>query len=364
MGSTVDVVVVGAGLSGLLVARELHQAGLTVAVFDEREPGKAASWAGGGILSPLQPWRAPEAIQQLVMWSQSRYEVLIAELRERTGIDAQYTRSGLLILDQCVTPQIMSWARRFAVVVEAVDAAAAAALLHRDSCDGPEGVLFPQVGQLRNPRLLRALLSDLSQRGVTVAAHTPVVELVVGKGRISGVRTSVGEVGAGVVVVTAGAWSGELLRPLGIKVPVFPVRGQMLLIRAEPGLVQPVVLRGSRYLVPRRDGHVLVGSTVERTGFDGSVTEAARRLLAQFACETVPSLGRYPIVKHWAGLRPGSPQGIPMIGAHPQVRGLYLNTGHFRNGVVMAPAAARLTADLILERPPIVAAQPYALQGR
>jgi len=135
----------------------------------------------------------------------------------------------------------------------------------------------------------------------------------------------------------------------------------MLLLKTPPGWLSRIVLTDDCYLIPRRDGHVLVGSTMEYVGYDKSTTEEAREALSAAAFKLVPGLADFPLVKHWAGLRPGSPIGVPYIGEHPEISGLFVSAGHFRNGVVMAPASARLLADLVLGRTPVLDPEPYAL---
>jgi glycine oxidase len=137
----------------------------------------------------------------------------------------------------------------------------------------------------------------------------------------------------------------------------------MLLFKTAPGLIKRIVLEENRYVIPRQDGHVLFGSTLEEAGFDKSTTEAARKELHQLATERFPALQNYPVVKHWAGLRPGSPSGIPYIAAHPFLEGLYINTGHFRNGVVLGPASAKLMANLVTGTNPILPQEPYSLEA-
>ncbi|HIE55546.1 MAG TPA: FAD-dependent oxidoreductase, partial [Chromatiaceae bacterium] len=168
---------------------------------------------------------------------------------------------------------------------------------------------------------------------------------------------------AGKVVICAGAWSGHLLKSLQPCPHIHPVRGQMLLFHARPGLIRHMMLEDNRYIIPRRDGRVLFGSTLEETGFDKATTDEARRELHRLATARFPALADYPLEAHWAGLRPFAPAGIPYIGVHPRHERLFVNTGHFRNGVVLSPASARLMADLVLGRRPILDPAPYALEA-
>ncbi len=358
-----DCLVVGGGLIGMLTARELHKAGLRVALVERQAVGRESTWAGGGILSPLHPWRYSDAVNALAAWSQDRYPDLLRALHEESGVDPEHVRSGLLIVAGFEPDVARDWAVRWGRELELVTSEAAGALEPSLGVSVELAAWLPTVGQVRNPRFGQALRGSLDRLGVTVLEHRPVTGLSVRGSRVVGVETPEGEIAAGAVVVASGAWSGELLAATGIPLPVVPVRGQMLLYRAEPGVVKRILLDVDHYVIPRRDGRILAGSTMERVGFDKSTTDAALQTLRQAAERLVPALGHYPLERHWAGLRPGSPEGIPYISPHPRIEGLFVNAGHFRNGVVMGPASARLLADLILEREPILDPCPYRIPG-
>ncbi len=356
-----DCLVVGGGIIGLLTARYLQQGGATVRVLERGEPGRESSWAGGGILSPLYPWRYPAAVNSLARWSQRHYPALCEELRAATGIDPEWTRSGLLILDPEQDGDAERWARANGQPLTHLDSRAVARL---EPAVGPRpGALhLPAVAQVRNPLLMQALQQDLRQCGVALQSHCPVTGLIVEGGQVRGVKTPAGEQRAARVVIAAGAWSGQLLAQLGQALPVHPVRGQMLLYRGRPDYLRAIVLLEGHYAIARRDGRILVGSTMEEAGFDKGVTAEARAALMAAAEAMVPALADWPIERQWSGLRPGSPSGVPFIGPHPRLAGLYINAGQHRNGVVTAPASARLLADLMLERRPILEAAPYAIE--
>ena len=356
------IIVIGGGIIGLLTARELAQAGADVTLIEMGTTGRESSWAGGGILSTLRPWRYAEPVTDLVQWSQRRYPELCGELFERTGIDPEHSRDGLLIVDVPDPAPALSWGREHEMAMETLDGsairAAAPILVHESEC----ALWLPDIAHVRNPRLIKAL-RRANNRAVRIREHQEVVELLVSDDRVAGVRTHTGVHHAETVVVCAGAWTANLLEQLGRAPAIAPVRGQMLLFHADPGLLSRIVLAGEHYAIPRRDGRILFGSTLEQSGFAKTTTAEAKELLHEQATTLFPMLRRMPIGGHWAGLRPSSPSGIPYIGAHPGIAGLYVNAGHFRYGLTMAPASAHLITDLILGREPILPPAPYGLDA-
>ena len=363
MGQGADIVVVGGGVIGMLTARELVAGGATVRLLERGEIGRESSWAGGGIISPLYPWRYGDGVSALARWGQRHYPAMAEALAAESGIDPEFTRSGLLILDLREREWAEAWASRHGAVLERVDGAMLGEIEPRLASGFSEGLWLPEVGQLRNPRLLKALRRSLEPSGVRVEEGCEVTGLVHRGGRVAGVESRRGTYEATRVVVAGGAWSAGVVGELGLEVKVRPARGQMILFKGEPGHLRRMVLRGGRYLIPRRDGRVLSGSTLEYVGFDKSTTEAARRELVDAARALVPSLAGFTVEHHWSGLRPASLSGIPYIGEHPRLPGLFLNTGHFRNGVVLGAASARLAADLVLGREPILTPAPFALSA-
>ena len=355
------IVVIGGGIIGLLTARELLLAGHAVTVVDQGHIGAEASWAGGGILSPLYPWRYPDPVNQLANWSQQHYPMLAAELIQEGDTDPQWTQSGLLVLDQTEHSEAMAWANRYGLPCEQITAADCALLEPSLEVPGQTALWFSSLAQVRNPRLVKSVVESCLKHGVQLRESTPVVGITLRGQQVTSVETPSGSISADTVVVASGAWSARLLSSLGMEIPVRPVRGQMIMYHTAPGQIRHINLYQDHYLIPRQDGRVLVGSTLEEVDFDKSITSDAREQLVEFAGQLFPFLTELEIENQWAGLRPGSPNGIPYICDVPNMAGLYLNTGHYRNGVVLGAASARLLADMILQRNPILDPSPYGL---
>jgi glycine oxidase len=363
-----DFQIIGGGVIGLLMARELASAGATVTIVERGTCCSEASWAGGGIVSPLYPWRYSAPVTALASVAQSAYPALAAELLSETGIDPELETTGLLMLDAMDAAEALAWAASAGKQMQALDAAA----IHRhDPGLGKHfehGLWMPDIANIRNPRLGQALLASLrSQPGVEILEHAELLRIdwmqSGGKRQVRALKVSQGGVlhtlPAGQVIVAAGAWSGRLLASADVALPVVPVKGQMLLYATPTRLLRSIILSQGRYLIPRRDNLVLVGSTLEHDGFDKSLSADARGSLRDSAIDMLPALANIPVKQQWAGLRPGAPGGIPSIGQLPSWSNLYVNAGHFRNGLVLAPASARLLADILLGRPLSVDPEPY-----
>jgi glycine oxidase len=335
--------VVGAGALGLASAEALLQQGAEVTVLEQGAVGQESSWAGGGILSPLCPWDYPDVVAQLTSRGAGMFAAWANNLYSATGIDPEYVSSGMLVLPPFDLPVAQRWCAGHGMTTALKD----------------HGLLLPQVAQVRNPRLLQSLRARVEQLGGRIVEHCTVQEIQTGQNSVSKLMTNRGEFSAGSYVITAGAWSKQLLGAQALQLDIKPIRGQMLLFKFDAPPLPHIVLQQGLYLIPRRDGHLLVGSTLEDVGFDKSTTIEAREMLLQRAASILPALRDMPLVKHWAGLRPGSPDNIPTIGRHPHWNNLFINSGHFRYGVTMAPASVELLLNEINGTPQPFDVTPY-----
>jgi len=331
-----SVVVVGGGIVGCLTAMQLRKQGHTVTLVERNiiaaQTSGESSWAGAGIAFPLLPWFYQDVVNELALAGVRAYPAVSAELYAETGIDPECSQSGMLIQPPFDQQQAMGWCTRFGLEYA----------LQGDN------LLIPEVVQIRNPRLLQSLKAWLIKHGVTLREQTQLMPLQEGRAPITSWQTTTGDtLSADVFVVTSGAWSFELLKQTASSLDIKPMRGQMLLYHMTPGLLPHILYKDGFYMLQRRDGHLLAGSSLEDVGFDTGVTESMRQEMLQKAEAILPALQGQPIIKHWSGLRPGTPHNIPSIGRHPQIENLYLNTGHFRYGVTMAPECARRITALL-----------------
>ncbi len=354
-----DFTIVGGGINGLLTAREFINAGARTAIIDKQVIGQESSWAGGGILLPLYPWRQAEAISALVLESLRSYPHLLAALYAQTGLDPQWQPCGLLVTKNPDAARARAWCKQHQVACFPAEPKQ-----FNNLQTEPETPLWlPDIAHVRNPRLLKSLKQDLSQKGCQFYQHQPITKISLKGNRVVSLASHEQVFPVHHVVLAGGAWTGqifqELLPTLGHIPKITPVKGQMLLYEAQPETLAFMVLEGGHYLIPRRDGKILAGSSVEFDGFNKATSSTVLDTLNAFALNLLPTLKGYPIARQWAGLRPGTAEGIPYIGPHPEIANLSVNAGHFRNGLVMAPASARLLVDLVLGRPPCLAEEPY-----
>ena len=335
------VIVVGGGIVGCLTALALRDRGCQVTLVERNvvaaQTSGESSWAGAGILFPLLPWMYKDAVNQLAMAGARLYPTLCERLLGETGIDPEYTQSGMQILPTFDEAAAIEWCKKYQIPIQ----------------QNSSGLLLSSVAQVRPPHLLQALRQLLLQENVTLLENTQL-EPLNNVNDIDGWRTSPTSkngcevLAADAFVVTSGAWSFDLLKETAAGLNIKPMRGQILLYENVTEKLEHIIYSNGFYLVPRRDGLLLAGSTLEDVGFDTRTTEDVKQALQTKAESILPSLKHAAIRKHWSGLRPGTPDNLPTIAAHPNIKNLYLNTGHFRYGLTMAPASAARIVELVL----------------
>ena len=354
-----NIVVIGSGVIGLLQAYKLLKLGHQVTILEKNQQGFESSWAGGGIVSPMYPWRYSPAVTALAQLAQAEYPLLAKELFELTGIDVELIPCGMLMLETEDRRDALVWGQHTQQSVLELNQ-------HQIMQLSPhlahfkQSIWLPHIANVRNPRLLQALLVAVEKLGVKRVVDAEVIGFIVKKQKIVAVKT-VGNLRyqAEQFVLATGAWTAKVALQLNLVLPIHPIKGQMLLYKLEQQVLKQIVLHQGHYLIPRADGHILCGSTVEDTGFDKTTNEQAKQVLMSSAQRILPLLAAYQPIKQWAGLRPASPNGIPFIGKHPAFANLWINAGQFRNGLVLAPASAQLLIEQMLGLSLTINPMPY-----
>lgn len=347
-----DVIVIGAGIIGLATAERLLIQGAKVTILERNKVGQESSWAGGGILSPLCPWDYSDAVTRLTSYSASQFPAWASVLRETTGVDPEYETCGMLVLPPYNRGLAQQWCSIREIQLEQRTLSGRISLKCSNEADTyaefEQAIFLPETAQIRNPRLLQALRHRIAQLGGRIIENCAVESLNAVHQKIQSITSSQGDFSADHIIISAGAWSKEILGMYALKLDIKPIRGQMLLFkfdRTPP--IHNIFVENDLYIIPRRDGHLLIGSTLEDVGFNKQTTASARKHLLMRAQAILPALQAMPIVQHWSGLRPASPDNIPTIGKHPMISNLYINSGHFRYGVTMAPASAEILVNEI-----------------
>lgn len=351
-----DVLIIGGGVIGLSIAYEAARRGLSVALFEQGQLGREASWAGAGIIPAGGSPDVGSPLHRLQSAANEIWPELSRELRERTGIENGYLRCGGLALAGAdrraeLTAHIDEW-RRTGVEFELLDAAAVRRC-EPELAIPPDMLVcrVPGVAQVRNPRHLRALISGCVQYGVELRSGEPVTEIVRRDAAVTGARTPTGVHVARQYVVASGAWSGQLLAQCGFEAEIVPVRGQIVLLTTASLPFHHILECGPRYLVPRPDGRLLIGSTEEWVGFNKATTSEGVRGLLDFAVALVPALAAARFEQAWSGLRPHARRGTPFVGRLPGLDNLLVAAGHFRGGLSLSPITARLMVQMLKGEP-------------
>lgn len=337
-----DFIIVGGGVIGMTTARELALRGASVAIFDKGKLGQEASWAAGGILSSMRPWAEHPVSAELSEQGKHLYPQYAVDLKNETGVDPEYVKSGLVIIESTHIAAVKQWAQSKRILFEECSSIPGMGLNIPK-----QAILLPEIAQLRPPRLLDALYKSLKSLSVSIFENSQITRLVTKHNRFESIETNGDKRVADNVIITAGAWSKVLLESIADDINIKPIHGQMLCVKGTEQLLDSILLDGGHYLIPRLDGHVLIGSTMEDTGFNKVTTATAQRELMDWAISVCPAIETAQLIKHWSGLRPSSDIEKPYIGPVSNIDNIYLNTGHFRKGILQAPASAKLLADML-----------------
>ena len=368
--SAPDVLIIGGGVIGLAIAHALARRGVQdLTVIEKNEFGREASWAAGGILAPQVEADSDNDFFLLACASRDLYRDFAETLQIETGIDVQLDTTGTLYVAFSEEEEVelrtrFAWQREQGLAVEWLDRDAARKLEPRLSEQVRCALRFPNDFQVENRRLVEALLTANERLGVRLHSDCEAKALKIEDGRVAGVETSQGIISAHCVVLAAGAWSSSLTSlNSAVTLPrleVEPVRGQMLCFNPAERLARHVIYSSRGYLVPRRDGRLLAGSTTESVGFEKRVTNDGINSIKSMAVEIAPAVESLTEVDSWAGFRPRAKDGLPVLGPTRHLAGLFYATGHYRNGILLAPITGELLAEAILSGTPPALLSPFS----
>lgn len=352
-GKNYDFLIIGGGVIGLALARELHRKGIRrIAVADRGEIGKEASYAAAGMLAPHAETDCDDLFYRFCLKSLSLYDAFAADLLNETGIDIELNREGTLYaaFDERSAAELdrrFAWQNKEQMPVERLTARELAALEPHLSPNVLQGLYFREDWQVENRKLLSALRRFAELNNVVLLENLELDRLILENGVVRGALGGIRGVSAGNTVLATGAWT-SFINTGKPRVPaVMPVKGQMICFRPKTRILSKVVYGPNGYLVPRADGRLLVGATVEDAGFNKEVTPDGIDLLRSAAAEIVPAVADLEIVESWAGLRPRAADGLPVLGGVEGLPGLHLATAHFRNGILLAPLTAEIIAAAV-----------------
>jgi glycine oxidase len=361
-----DICIIGGGVVGLSLAYQLSRRGAQVRVLDRGVTRQSASWAGAGILPPAGKLATDPVDRLTYRANQLHWEWTLA-LRELTGIDTGYRQCGGVYVARSETAaqalaEKAQHEQAHGVRFEPVATDELAARFSAIATKGVVSAYFaPDECQLRNPRHMQALVAACQRLGVQYECTGDVTEVESEKGRVLGVRTKLQRYAAAQYCLCGGAWSGGLLQQLGFALRVRPLRGQMVLFQLPAPPFAEVLNEAMRYIVPRDDGRVLAGSTMEEVGFDLSTTPEAITELKHFATSLVPALATAEVEATWSGLRPASHDGKPYLGRLPGFDNFAVAAGHTRGGLQLSTATAEIMAKLLLGDTLDIDLQPFAV---
>ncbi len=347
---------------GLSVARALARKRVgSVLLLERAELGREASFAAAGMLAPQAEANVDDAFFRLCCRSRDLYPTFAVQLLEETGIDVELDQAGTLYCaftehDCAEIEKRYEWQRGLGLPVEKLTPRQARELEPNLSEKVLAALKFPLDIQVENRQLLRALIAANEKLGVKSSAHTTVESLRIERGKVTGVSTSKGFVKTPNVVMAGGAWNSFIKTGTATpQIRIEPVRGQMMCFEAQPAVAHHVIYSARGYVVPRRDGRLLAGSTTEEAGFVKEVTRGGLEAIRNHALEIAPRIAELTLVDSWAGLRPRAADELPVLGKTGETEGLFFATGHYRNGILLAPLTGELIAALIADN--VVAAE-------
>ena len=330
------IAIIGGGIIGCLSAIKLRESGFSVVIVEKNKIGEESSWAGAGILFPLMPWAYSSEVYNLCQNSSEFYEEFSKKLIRVTGVNPEFSKTGMKLIKPKTLEEIQQWSRKNSYEIK------------NSTFNKSPAILFPSVAQIRPPRLMKAIKLYINKLGINVVENTELCKLNNDEKILNKWGTKQGDpIEADYFIVTSGAWV-SMIRP-EYKNIIYPIRGQMIQYKASSLKINHILYFDGFYVLQRKDGVIIAGSTVEEVGFDKEIKAESLNYLKKKAEQVIPALKNIVVENHWVGFRPGTKDNIPVICKDNKYENIYINAGHFRYGITMAPKSAEIINSLLVE---------------
>tara|TARA_B110000014_G_scaffold264413_1_gene265755 strand:- start:182 stop:1207 length:1026 start_codon:yes stop_codon:yes gene_type:complete len=330
------IAIIGGGIIGCLSAIKLRESGFAVVIVEKNKIGEESSWAGAGILFPLMPWAYSSEVYSLCESSSKFYEEFSKKLVQETGVDPEFFKTGMKLIEPKNLEEIQKWSKKNSYEIK------------NSTFNKSSAILFPFIAQIRPPRLMKAISLYINKIGIDVVENTELCKINNKEKILNKWGTKKGDpVEADYFLVTSGAWV-SMIRP-EYKNIIYPIRGQMIQYKASSLKINHILYFDGFYVLQRKDGVIIAGSTVEEVGFDKEIKSDSLNYLKKKAEQVIPALKNILVENHWVGFRPGTKNNIPIIGKDIKYENVYINSGHFRYGITMAPKSAEIINSLLVE---------------
>ncbi len=356
MGNSFDVAIIGGGINGSAIAYQLSKMGRKVIIIEKDQLACQASSAAAGMLAAQAEIEQDGPLFQLALKSQAMFSSLSSELFEYTGIDIEHVHKGMLKIAETEemalkVKQQVTFQRKWDPTISWLDAKEIREMETSLSPSVFGGMYLPNDGHVQPEKLTQAFAKAAVNFGAEIRENTEVLSFIYEKGQITGIKTTNGVIHCEQVVVATGAWAAKLMRESGLDLRVYPVKGECFSIRTEKPLINTTIFSDKRcYLVPKRNGEIYIGATMIENTFDKKVTPGGIATIIERATQLVPQIKEAAWERVWSGIRPQTGDGLPYIGEHPRLKGLFVAAGHFRNGILLSPITGKLVADLLAGR--------------
>ena len=330
------IAIIGGGIIGCLTAIKLKENGFEVLIVDKDEIGNESSWAGAGILFPLMPWHYQPKVYNLCKSASNFYKNFSKKLYESTGIDPEYDETGLILVPPFQQESVSNWASEQNFSFKKI------------KFQNSDAIYLPSVSQIRPPRLMKSIKSYMKKINIEIIENMELSTIENTEGHLKKWPTKKNTfIKADFFVITSGAWTPNLKNTYKNK--IYPVRGQMIQYKATKLKIKHILYSNDFYILQRKDGVIIAGSTVEEVGFDEKVNIDSKEELMKKAESLIPDLVNIPIENHWIGFRPGSKENIPFINRDEDYENVFTNSGHFRYGLTMAPQSAENLSNILFQ---------------